>query len=298
MLVLFAVACALAGCGGDDGGGTGGSENADSTGSTDVFAAPAVKLPGPCTTDYADAKGKITHHYVIYKYDAKGRLTETWTQPVAETLQTATWKHTWQYDASGRATVESYRTTRSEPDFDWAYTYDAAGRRIAQKGFESPWNRAACKFEYLDPKKRLTARICDWEVDHYDDDQVFQYTQKSRHYIVYTYGEKQLTEEYSNEGATAPDTVITRIYDDQGRVIRVESDWSKRGYSEHTVTHKYDAKGNLTVTEIDDGGDEKINSRTVRKYDSVGNELTVAFDLSADGQANYTWVHDYSCWLK
>ena len=304
--LTFAGALCLGACSDDNGGGKDDDgKDADASGSTDTAYVPAVKLPGPCTSSYVSSKGKVTPAYIHRAYDGDKRLIEESTTAVAETLQATSWSHKFVYGSKGQVLKETYETSLvDEPNFEWSYSYDAKGRVVSQGGYETGWTRANCTIEYFgkSPDQKITGlksgRICLYEVDNFDDDGNFTYTGKGKHIVTWDHGNGQVVEQWSEDGATTPDKIVTKFFDAKGNVTRVETEWALRGYSEHTVRYGYDDKNNLIKTEIDTDGDGTAESLIHRLWDKHGNELKVAFDDSADGKANRTWLHDYSCWAQ
>lgn len=295
--VLAALHIALllaAGCSSEDGAGAG---KADSGATTKPKT--TVKHAGPCTTTYITSKGQEHAKYIARIYDNDGRLTQEKTADFAEKLDALRWTHTWTYGQTGNVLHEKFETSDTDaPNFEWAYGYDAKGNRTTQKGAVSGWDRASCTLEYYAKEGKLSGRLCDWERDQYDDEGVLTGTQKGKHIISYSYGPTQLAEEWLEDGASSPDKVVTKALDDKGRIIKIETDWSLRGYAEHSIVHTYDEAGNLVKTTTDTNGDGTVNQIVTRTWDSVANELTVAFDPDADGKPSYSWKHNYDCWQQ
>lgn len=288
-------------CGSDDGaaGGTDGGGAATSSSGGGTTPGLTAKHPGPCSTTYVTSKGKEHKGYVTRTWDANKRLVEEKTAEFAESLDALRWTHKWTFGQKGQVLTEEYETSDpDEPNFKWDYSYDDKGRPSKRKGYQSGWTRAECSFEYYASKERLSGRICAWELDNTDDDGNVTSTDKGKHIIAYSYGPTQLAEEWSQDGASAPDKVVTKKLNDMGKVTREETQWELKGYSEHTVTHEYDAAGNLTKTVIDSDADDNANQIITRTWDKHGNALTVSFDDDADGKANWVWKHTYECWEK
>jgi hypothetical protein len=286
--VLVAIAL-LAACSGEP---PPGAAEADTTTQKE-----SIKHPGPCATTYVTSKGKVHLGYVTRTYDKDKRLIEEKTADFAEGIDALRWTHKWTRGQNGQVLTEEFETSDGDvPNFKWDYAYDDKGRKTTQTGYESGWDRASCSFEYLAKDGKISGRICLWEYDNTDDDGNITSTDKGKHIIAYSHGPTQLAEEWLEDGASAPDKVVTKKLDGKGRVITIETDYSLRGYSEHTITHTYSESGNLVKTTFDTDANEKVDEIVLRTWDEPGNALTVAFDDDADGKPNWTWKHTYTCW--
>jgi len=291
------VCLAAQGCGGDDTSDDK-KDGVDGGGTETKQPEETVKHPGPCTTDFTDSKGKLHKGYVTRTWDSKKRLVLEKTADFAESVNATRWTHEWTYGGNDKLLKEKFETSSDEPNFEWAYEYDAKGRLAKKVGNKTGWTRATCTVEYNNPGGKLSAHICLWELDETDDDGKVTGTTKGKSYVIWKPGNKQRTEEHQTEGNSEPDKVIVDSLDDNGNVIKRDIYTSTASLPDKTIKHSYDAKGRLVKTEIDEDADDQPNEIQTRTWDTPGNLLTVGFDDDADGKPNWIWHHNYACWAK
>ncbi len=277
------LAClAWSGCAGDAGNSAGtksdapdaGGNTGDGGGQADVAAVDlGKKYPGPCSTTLI-YNGKTFPDYARYKYDNKGRKVDEHTWADADKH---TWKHTWSYNSKGQVVAEFFETSGAAPNFDYKMTYSGDGKLTNKKGSTSSYKEMDCIYEYGAAGGKMSLEVCTRTWELFNDDREVTGTETDKYMISYTHGTYMITEEYGPLHFSSPDKTIWRTLDDKGRVIKMEIDWSTRGYAEERTLYTWDDNGNLVKEAWDSDADDKPESELIHTWDSYGNLLRSKF---------------------
>lgn len=308
LMGALAVAGALAGCSGDGGTTAGTKSDPDGGASAEVaddgWFKPTKKVAGPCSTAFINGKGKVYEDYLRYEYDNKGRKTKAFTW---EDVKKHTFTHTWSWDAKGLLAAETFETSGPEPNFDVTYQRDAAGRVTKKAGTMSGYTSIDCVYEYKAVGEKLSLEMCarTWETK--DQEGNVTGTDSDKYLVVYTHGPNMITEEHGPLNMSSPDKTIWKHFDGQGHLLKVEVDYSTRGYAEESTHYTYDAAGMLATVRWDQQADGAFESTETHSWDAHGNPTRVDFTQAPTFPAS-TWDpaelkstphglrHRYECW--
>lgn len=269
------LACALAiGCGSGDGTTSGqpngGGSDADG-GAVDQSSPPDLgkKLPGPCSTTLIVGE-KSSPDYMRYKYDSKGRKVDEHTWADADKH---TFTHTWTWNAAGQLAAEKYETSGPEPNFDYQMSYAGDGKLNKKTGSTSSYVEVDCIYEYGAKGGKLSLEQCSrtWELK--DDEGEVTGTDSDKYLVLYTHGDTLITEEYGRLNFSSPDKTVWKSFDSKGRLVKLEFDYSTRGYAEERTIYTWDEADNLLTEVWDFNADDTPEATTTHHYDKYGNRL-------------------------
>lgn len=271
-LGMAGLVCVLAcGCGTESSAGTPSTSDAGGVdaGGADQSSVPDLgkKLPGPCAITLVIGAKEIPD-YVRYKYDSKGRRVDahTWADAKKHTFT-----HTWSWDGKGRLAAEQFETSGPEPNIDFQFAYSADGKLSKKTGSMSGYKELECIYEFTAAGGKVSLEQCTrtWEV--FDDEGDVIDTQSDKYLVAYSYGDKFLTEEYMQLNASSPDKTVWKSFDDKGRLIKMEVDYSTRGYAEERTSYTWDEQDNLLTEVFDADADGTGESTMAHGYDTYGN---------------------------
>lgn len=279
---LAAVSLLLSACAAEE-------DAAPPAGETGSTSGLQKKHPGPCQTTYLSASGKTYEEYLLYAYDAEGRLVEEKTGPGSIDVGAVIYVKKWGYNAAGELITESVAFPNKDEgnSFDWTYTYDAQGRRLTRKGTQTSYGTADCSYEYLAGKKDYNL-LCTYKKSSKKGGK-----KSGKYTIQYVHGDKQVTALLTKDDSTAPKPT-TRKFDEKGRLIAIELDPKLRGYPSHITTFAYDAKGNRSKQTLDSDGDGTVDKTWTYTFDVHGNELGALIVTTPGSDASLK--HSYGCW--
>jgi len=238
----------------------------------------AKKHPGPCATTLVTG-GKTYADYIRHKYDAKGRKVDDHTWADAGKY---TFTHTWSWDAKDRLAAEKFDTTSNAPNVDYKFSYDATGKLIKKQGSTSSFVGMLCVYEYNATGGKLSLEHCQRTWELFDDEGEVTGTQSDAYIVEYTHGNKSMTEEHLLLNSSSPDKTVWRTFDDQGRLIKLDIDWSTGGIPEESTVYTWGADGNLAKEEKDFDVDGSPEWTLSHSYDFYGNPLLSVFSHGAD----------------
>ena len=269
------------GCGAQESAGTPTTTDAggDAKVVADQSSGPDLgkKLAGPCSTTLVIG-GKAVADYIRTKYDSKGRKVDehTWADASKHT-----YTHTWAWDTKGQLAAEKFDTTGAAPNVDFKFVYDSKGRLSKKTGSMTGYKTVDCMYEYNAAGGKLSFEQCTRGWDILDEDDNVIDAKEDKYTVSYSHGVDLITEEHMLLNDSSPDKTVWKYLDAKGRLIKLEIDYSTRGYAEERTTYTWDDGDHLLTEAFDTDADDTVETTSTHSYDSYGNWLGSKFSYSA-----------------